>query len=180
MQNFEDSYNIFKIKMDGDEFDSDDEALVMGNVAFREVLNERDWKFLKKTYTLPINSLDLSPITDLDKVLTVWLNGNKLKKADFHQRFDPSFDYWIDHANNKIVPTSFTLNNQSLIVDYKYRPDDLEADTPIIKADFICSLIADRMRLNYMDKDQDTENYSHAQADYESNLNKLIAYNESL
>ena len=178
MTNFEDSKKIFEINTDGEEFDSDDDALVAGLLAFRKILANRDWKFLKRSYTLSSGNYSLSSITDLDKVLDIWLNGNKLKKASFEQRFDTSYDYYIDLYNNAIVP----INNITgeLVVDYKCRPDDFTMTSPIMKPDLMCPLIAYQMKMDYLDKDQDLETYGNAETNYNIFLNLLITFNESL
>jgi hypothetical protein len=173
---FENSYDIFKMDLEGEEFDSDDDALLSGNIAYREILNDRDWKFLKKTYTLP--GLDLSVIPDLDKVLKVWCNGTELKKASFDNRFDTSKDYWVDYANKMIVPINCDISD--LIVDYTFKPDDLESDTVPPKDDLICIMIAYKMELNYLRKDQDLATYQTIEDNYKRFLGLLINYNESL
>jgi hypothetical protein len=174
---FDDIYDIFKLELDGEEFDSDDDALLSGNLAYREILNNRDWKFLKKTYTLPAGSFDLSVIP-LDKVLDVWCNGVQLKKATFENRFDTSKDYWIDYANKRIV----SINNltSQLIVDYKYRPADLDEETPAVEPDLMNPVIAYQMGLNYMRKDQDTTVYAVLQDKFNQGFNLLIDHNENL
>lgn len=178
---FDDIYNIFKLELDGDEFDSDDDALLSGNLAYREILNYKDWKFLKKTYTLAAGSFDLSVITDLDKVLDVWVAGRQepLQKATFENRFDTSKDYWIDYANNLIVPIN-DLSSFQLIIDYKYKPADLQFSTSPIKADLMKPLIAYQMGLNYFRKDQDLSIYTTLQDKSNRAFNLLIDYNESL
>lgn len=178
---FEDSYNIFKLDLDGEEFDSDDDAKLSGNVAYREILADRDWKFLKKYYVLPIGSFDISVITDLDKVLNVFIPGRSepLKKATFENRFDTSKDYWIDLVNKLIVPIN-NLGTTQLLVDYKYKPADLDMNSVPVKDDLMCPVLAYKMELNYLRKDQDLTTYDTIQTNYNRVLNLLIAYNESL
>lgn len=178
--NLNDSYNIFKLDLDGEEFDSDDDAILSGNIAFREILNNRDWKFLKTAYTLAAGSFDFSVIANLDKILDVWCNGVKLKKATFDNRFDTSFDYWIDHVNKMIVPINSGLSGSPLIIDYKQKPDNLEMDSVPVKDDLICPLIAYKMELNYLNRDQDLTTYETTQANYKKFFDLLVDYNESL
>lgn len=179
---FEEIYNIFKLELDGEEFDTDDDALLAANVEFRNVLDDRDWKFLMKTTTLTAGTLSLASITDLDKVTNIYVanRDEPLYKASFDQRFDPNYDYYIDVVNNSIVLIENTYLSTPLVVEYKYAPVDLtDSNTPINQRRLI-PIIAYRMGLTYYRKDQDTSIYTQLQDKLEDSMNKLIAYNESL
>jgi len=179
---FDDIYNIFKVELDGEEFDSDDDALIAANLALNEIFAERDWKFLLKTQTLPAGTLSLAGITDLGKVIDVWAEGSEepLKKATFQQRFDSTFDYWIDVPNNTLVLINDEYNNTNLVVDYKYKPDALTDSNTPITVDHLNALVAYRMGLQYFRKDQDTTIYNLLVDKEDSTMNLLIAYNESI
>lgn len=175
-------YNIFKIKTDGEEFDSPEDALVMGNVAYRKILGKRDWIFLKKTTSVAISSSEYNYalIEDIDKPLALWYGDYKLKKANFDQRKDTNFDYWVDFANKKIKFIN-SYSGYSLDLDYKYKPDDIEDDeNPTVLQDDHAPIIAYQMILDFYEKDQDLSVYKEALVAYASTEASLIDYNESL
>jgi len=179
---FENIYDIFKVELDGEEFDSDDDALISANIALDEIFADRDWKFLLKTATLPAGTLSLASITDLGKVIDVWAEGSEepLRKATFQQRFDSSYDYWIDVPNNTLVLINETYINTNLVVDYKFKPDALTDSNTPITVDHLNALVAYRMGLQYFRKDQDTTIYNTLVEKEDTTMNLLIAYNESL
>jgi len=179
---FETIYNIFKLELDGEEFDSDEDALIAANLAMREILGDRDWKFLLKTSTLAAGTLSLAGITDLDKVIDVWAYDSEepLRKATFQQRFDTSFDYWIDLANNAIVLINEEYQSTALVVDYKYKPADITDTVDPLTVSHLNALIAYRMGLNYFRKDQDTTIYNILEKKEDQVMELLIMHNESL
>ena len=175
---FDNIYNLFKIKTDGEEFDSPDDALTMANVAYRKILAIRDWLFLKKTTTISItsSSYDYTDITDIDKPLALWYGDCQLKKAIFEKRKN-YFDYWIDYASKEINFIN-DFSGKALELDYKYRPADINGETEI--EDILGQCIAYQMILDYFEKDQDTSVYQEAYANYQKCMNILTDYNESL
>lgn len=178
---FEDIYAIFQLETDGEEFDTEEDALTAANVAFREVLAERDWKFLDKSYTMPTGSLSLAGITDLDKVLDVWYDRVLLTKADRKERFDSDKDYYVDYANLLIVPVSSgSLVTSEMIIDYKMKPVDItSSNTPIAK-EALHAIIARKMIMTYYRKDQDLTVYREASIKYEEGLDLLITEDGNL
>lgn len=176
---FEDIYDLFKVEMDGEEFDSDDDALLAAKNALKRIFAKRDWKKLKKTQTLAVGSFDLSAITDLDHVLKIWYNGYELKRADYDNRYDTEYDYYIDEANNLIVPINGGLDLQALIVDYKSKPADLtDSNTPVVWPEVYPAVVFD-MGMTYYRKDQDLSVYNQMQERYEEEMNLLIDSNEN-
>ena len=104
----EEIYDIFKRELDGEEFETDDDAIAAMNVAYRKILALRNWEALKRTTTLSAGSLSLSSISDnLDRVLEVWAtmgvdrDEQPLDKATFSDRFNYDKDYYYDHINIK-------------------------------------------------------------------------------
>lgn len=177
---FETIYNLFKIEMDGEEFDADEDALTKANVAYRTILRQRNWKFLNKTTQFAAGVTDLSTISDLDKVLKLWRNGEELVKTTFEQRFDDSKDYWIDHVGKKINYLSNSLLSSVIDVDYKYKPVDLtETNTPLV-VDGLENAIALQMCLDYYSKDQDLTVYTKIEEKLSKAIDSLINYNENL
>lgn len=185
----EDILGLFSQELDGESFDSDDDAKREMNISYRNILADRDWHILKKTATLAAGIVSLAGITDLDKVLSVWANMSadptdvlKLKKANFDQRFDPNFDYWIDHANNEIkwIDSNAPYAVYSLFVDYKYKPDDLDDDTEIVFPDIGYPAIAYDMILAFKEKDTDPDFYDQIVRKKERAMNLLIDWNEQL
>ena len=173
---FDDIYAIFQLETDGEEFDSDEDALIAANIAMREILMPRDWKFLEKSYTMPTGSLSLAGITGLDKVLRIWYNEIELEKGGRKDRYNDEKDYWVDTINNVIVPVGEgnTLTEQEMIMDYKYKPVDITAtNTPITKEGLI-PLIAWKMVMNYYRKDQDSSFYQICQDKYNEGMDILV------
>jgi hypothetical protein len=179
---FEDIYSIFKLELDGEEFDTDDDAVLACNIAFREVLDDRDWKFLIKTVTLTAGTLSLASILDLDKVTNVYVADSiePLKKATYENRFDTDYDYYIDLANNSIGLINSEYNNSDLIIDYKYYPADFTLVNTLTLNERLKPCIAYKMCLTYYRKDQDLSTYEKLENHYDSSMNQLIMHNENL
>ena len=182
---FEDIYDIFKLEMDGEEFDTDDDAVLASNLAMRDILDDRDWRFLSKTTTLSAGTLSLASITDLDKVTNIYVANREvpLAKATLDQRYDSSYDYYIDIISNTVVLINNDLVNTDLIIEYKYRPDDLTlTNNPLATQtqNRLKKVIAYAMTLTFYDKDQDLSVYTQLRTKYEDSLDRLIAYNESI
>ena len=179
-------YNTFKRELDGEEFASDEDALDAMNIAYRAILAERVWEFLKKSYTLPAGTYDLSAITDFDVVLAVWeiygsnpTDKEKLEKASFDNRYSEGYDYWIDLINRTIEMLNQSVIN-SLLVDYKYRPEDLTMETsPVFPSDY-APIIAYKMILDFKESDQDFDGYNEVSAKYARLKGLLVDYNEGL
>ncbi len=178
---WENIYNIFKIKTDGEEFDSPEDALVMGNVSYRKLLSMRDWLFLNKTTSISISSSEYtySSVTDLDKPLALWSSDYKLKKATFDQRKDTNYDYWIDYVSKKIKFIN-DYSGKTLDLDYKYKPADITISVEPVFGDTHDPIIAFQMILDFYEKDQDNSVYKEALTNYASHEALLIDYNESL
>lgn len=173
-------YNLFKIKTDGEEFDSEDDALLIANGAYRKLLAIRDWIFLKKTSSITITSTSYtySAITDLAKPLALWYGDYKLKKATFENRKDANYDYWIDYTSKKIMFIN-DYSGKTLDLDYKYRPDDISVSVdPVVEE--MGPAIAFQMILDYYEKDQDNSVYQQASANLSTSISSLTDYNESL
>lgn len=185
----EDIYNLFKQELDGEEFDSDDDALRVMNIVYRKILADRDWHILKKYATLTTPTLSLAGITDLDKVLKVWAVGDggstdrtPLKKARFDQRFDESFDYWINYPSNALalIGDNNSYAGKDKVVDYKYKPADLAMDTEPIFPVVGQPAIAYEMILVYKEKDENPDFYTQIEKKRDVAVAQLIAWNESL
>jgi len=181
MKKAQDILDLFSQDLDGESFDSDADALREINISYRNLLGERDWHILKKSYTLPAGTTLLSAITDLDKVLKVWENGNELKKTNFDNRFDTNYDYWIDHANGTINFINYTVWATDLIIDYKYAPDDLaNMEDEIVFPDVAYPIISYDMILAFKEKDTDPDFYDKVEIKKEKALNNTINWNENL
>ncbi len=185
----QDIYDLFQQELDGETFDSDADALREMNISYRNILSDRDWHILKKTATLTAGTTLLTGITDLDKVLKIWANVGtlptdvlELKKANFDQRFDPNFDYWIDHVNNQIkwIDNNAPYAIYNLFVDYKYKPDDISLTSEIVLPDVGYPAIAYDMILSFKEKDADPDFYSQIGTKKEKSLDRLIQWNEEL
>lgn len=186
----EEIYNLFKQELDGEEFEDEDDAIRMMNVADRKIRSERDWEILKTDATLPAGTTSLDGITDLDKVLKVWATKNvandeiELKKANFNARHNydgDTFDYYIDHKNNEIVFIHDDVwDGYDLIVDYKYKPDalDMEAE-PVIPEDYQ-PRIAYEMVLAYKRGDESFDGYREVERKNEEMREQMVDWNEGL
>ena len=175
---FEDIYALFKVEMDGEEFDSDDDALLAANTAMRTILADRDWIFLEKSYTLPTGTFSLASLTDLDKLIRVWYDEEELVKAEYKDRFNTEKDYYFDTATSLIVPINEGLDTSEMIADYKFIPTAITATTDTNLSAKVISLInpliAYLMGMSYYRKDQDLTIYNQLQEKYEQGFNKLI------
>lgn len=183
METFEDIYNLFRSETDGEEFDSDDEALIQGNVAYRTILAERPWKFLKMFYetTVSGSSISLSVIADLDnnRVLAICCNDYILKKATFEQRKDRSYDYWVDYANGEIKFIN-DFEGQEIEIEYIYKPSDITMESGTVLGPTHNPIIAYRMILDFKEKDSDPTFYQSVEKKYDKARGLLINYNENL
>lgn len=183
-------YDYFLIKLDNDNFDGeDDDALKIANVAYRIILGEKPWNFLKTSANLLAGTNSLSGITNFDRLLRVWAvissdptDNVEMKKANFEERFNPQKDYWLDIPNNKIelIGNNNQYANSDKIVDYLYKPSDITASNSPKLPDFAAFLISLHMIKIFKQADQDYDFYSIHGAEYEELMNKLIDYNESL
>lgn len=185
----EEIYNLAKQEMDGDEFDSDDDALRAMNVAYRKILAERIWEILKKSSTLGVGITSLAGIADLDFVIKLWATKGgandeiELTKGNRDERFDyqKNMDFYVDLASNAIVfryPNDW--NEYYIIVDYKYRPAALTLNTsPIFPEDY-CPRIAYEMVLAYKRGDENFDGYSAVEAKNNELKELMTDWNESL
>ena len=178
---FEEIYNIFKMEMDGEEFDTDEDALLAANIEFKEILRDRNWKFLLKTTTLAAGNLSYSGITDIDKVIKVWDDGVELERATFERRFDESKDYWNDIPNKTLVAINTGILSRPLTLDYKMKIEDITDTNDLLPdVDALRPLIAYRMCLHFYRKDQDTTVINKIEEKEAKANNSLISYNENL
>jgi len=188
----EEIYNLFQLELDGETFDSDEDAEQEMNIAWRNLLSDRNWVKLKKTQTLSAGETDLTTITDLDKVLKVWAVGDggstdrtPLIGGTFDDRFNLSFDYWIDHVNQtfNLIGDDNSYEEDELVVDYKYKPDDLaledENDVSVFPA-FAHPIIAYDMILAYKEKDENPDFYQTIERKRERLFDRLVLWNEQL
>lgn len=179
----EEIYNLFKQELDGEEFESDEDAQRAMNVAYRKILAERDWEILRRTAALTNPSL--AAITDLDKVLDVWAGGVELKRANYRDRFkyDQEKDYYVDLANNQIgFIHSGVWQDCILTIDYKYRPDDLDlssTDEPIFP-DTYCPRIAYEMVLAYKRGDESFDGYREVERKNQELEDLMVDWDSSL
>jgi hypothetical protein len=182
-------YNLFMDELDGETLESEEQALRLMNVAYRNILADRIWHVLKKSSNLTARTTSLAGITDLDQVLEVRAKTGSLStdvtplsKARFDQRFDTTFDYWWDMAGNALQPIGDTSSYTQYpwIVDYKYRPDDLTMDTAPVFHEVGHPAIAYEMILVYKESDENSDFYREIKAKKEDSMNKLIQWNEDL
>lgn len=182
-------YKIFQDELDGEEFESNEQALRAMNVAYREILAEREWEFLKKTSTLAAGVNSLTGITDFKKLLIVWATKGQtndeieLVKGNWSERFDYDIelDYVYDQANRSL---SFRYPEQwaayQRIVDYIFKPDDLTMETEPVFDDEFCPRIAYKMVLSYKRGDEGFDGYREV-TQKESELEaKMTDYDDSL
>jgi len=177
---FEEIYEIFKLELDGEEFDTDDDALVAANKAMRSVLTEREWKFLQTSTTFAPDDLTFGSRDNFEKVIRVWYDGAELNKAELDERFDTRFDYYIDHVTKEIMLITDFYSGKDLVVDYVSRPDDIELENEPISVNLLNVLIAYTMGLTYFRKDQDTTIYTILEEKRADALNELIDFNNTL
>ena len=177
---FEEIYNIFRVELDGEEFDTDDDALLGANTIMREILRQRDWKFLLTSTTFAAGNLSWADIDNFGKVIRVWYDSVELAKAEFDERFDPSFHYYVDVRNQTLGLISDFYEDKALIVDHTFKPDDMELENAPLEIEALNALIAYKMGLLYYRKDQDTTVYANMETKYDQAWKTLIDYDNSL
>ncbi len=177
---FEDIYEQFQIEVDGEQFDSDDDALVAANKAMRAILKERDWKFLQTTTTFSAGDLSFLEIDNFDAIIRIWYDSSELNKAEFDRRFDTEYDYWIDNFAKEVMLIGTFYEDKDLIVDYKYIPDEMTLTNDPLTIPLLNDVIALKMELTYFVKDQDMTTYTQMEDRLENAMNLLIDYNNSL
>jgi len=186
-------YSLFQTITDGEEFDSDDAAISIMQVAYDDLLSQRDWYFLNKTVAVLSTSLTLP--TDCAKVLRLWLvdsagnvSSEPLQRTTFEKRYENVGDYYINEVSKTIVfLESFT--NCSFILDYKYRPNRLGFNTiaysagpPIVEAidsvtvipsEFV-AVLAFYMKKQYKSADENYDFYKETGIDFLALEQKMI------
>ncbi|MDQ5987384.1 MAG: hypothetical protein CSYNP_03124 [Syntrophus sp. SKADARSKE-3] len=181
--------DLFMDKVDGDEFSSEEAALRSMNEKYRKLLGKKDWKFLKKTVTLPAGTTSLAGITDLDKVLKVRVQTGQastdvieLEKAEWEDRFNTDKDYYIDIVNNTVnfIGDGNSYAQYPLIIDYKYKPVDLIMETaPVFNSDFH-PILAYAMAKDFKTADENTDFYNEMSAKEEEIEEDMDNYYENL
>lgn len=189
-----DIYDLVQDLLDGDEFQSDDAAQRSMNTNYRKILADRDWYFLIRTTTMQLDSLIYSALPNFDKVLNVYhvdtagtVNPTPLRKAMYSDRFNTEYDYYISEATGEIILINELTG--SLLVDYKFRPNDLGFtavpysegppvvngidDTPIIPVTFR-PLLALGMVHDFKKSDEAEEMFRAHGLDEESLFNAMI------
>ncbi|HPQ42935.1 MAG TPA: hypothetical protein PKZ42_01810 [Syntrophales bacterium] len=185
----EEIYNLAKQEMDGEEFESEEDALRAMNVAYRKILAERIWEILKKTTTLAAGTTSLAGIIALDFVIRLWATKGKsndeieLTKGNFGDRYDYNIDmdYWIDLANNQIgFRYSDVWDEYDLITDYKYKPDALTMETePVFPEDYH-PRIAYEMVMAFKRGDESFDGYAEVERKNNELAELMTDWNEGL
>lgn len=182
-----DIYALFKVHLDGEEFNSDTDALLAMNTAYRKILSERDWEFLKKSSAQPRGFSTLSTITDLSYVRGVWavIGTQKnakmpLSKTTYDNRFDENYDYYIDYASGTFnyIASSEPSTWLSYIIDYKYKPADLTMTTSPVWPEEYHALLAYEMIKAYKEADATFDFYKETSGRYEDMRSGLTLWNE--
>jgi len=177
---FEEIYNIFKLELDGEEFDTDDDALLAANLAMTEIFKDRDWRFLTTSTTFAAGTLAFGTIDNFGKIIRIWYDSVELRRAQQDERFDTSFDYYIDNVSKEIVLITDFYEDKALIVDHLWVPDPIELENTPITEPLLNALIAYKMGLNYFRKDQDTTIYGILETKRDITARKLIDYDNTL
>ncbi len=182
-------YDLFKVHVDDEEFNSDDAAIAAMNAAYRKILSERDWEFLKKTVLMPRGMSSLATITDLDTVIRVWaqtgsgsFDFSELEKSSFDKRFTGEGDYYIDYVTKSFVYLhgSEPVNWLGYAVDYKYRPADLDLESTPVWPEEYHSLLAYEMVRAYKEGDLTYDFYKEVGYRYEDVAGNLARWNDQL
>ena len=177
---FEEIYNIFKLELDGEEFDTDDDALIAANLALDEILADREWKFLTTSTTFVAGNLTYGDRDNFDKILRIWYDSVELKRAAQDERFDTCYDYYVDNVTKEVTLITDFYEDKDLIVDYKHKPDPIELENTPIDVKLLNALIAYKMGLSYFRKDQDTTIYGILENKRDITERKLIDYDNTL
>ena len=114
---------------------------IMMNIAYREVLAERPWRFLVKWYesqdfssqvTLPADFNSTLPDEEGHGHLFVGTPNNKYLEIDIKKKIDyenTTGFFYIDRANNKIVFTGNAVDSGKVKLPYIFDPDDITETT---------------------------------------------------
>jgi hypothetical protein len=129
------------------------QKLALAENKYRDVLNDRDWEFLRKVASVTIASseVDLSGLSDSfrnfaenDKEKTghrfgFWIGTSFYPVVNMQDRRTHDAMSYFDLANTKIVLPSglSSLNGSTASVDYFYKPAALAVGTsPIFNSDY--------------------------------------------
>lgn len=141
----------FNLQVDDSSELSDVEALDLANDIYGDICDDRQWEWLKKTYTgttstsvsyvaLPSDFRELSLNKDNRSVIFVGTSYREYEVIPFSSRRDyrdqDGFAY-IDVANSRLYFTKQPTSAESIEYDYIRIPDDLLTSTsPVFRAGF--------------------------------------------
>lgn len=123
------------------------QKLALANSKYRDVLNDRDWEFLRQVASVTIASGEIAVPADFRNFAEnnnvghrfgFWIGDSYYPIVNMmDRRTHTAFSYY-DQANSKIVlAEGLSLNGQTASFDYFYRPDDLAVDTsPVFNSNY--------------------------------------------
>ena len=123
------------------------QKLALAERKYRDVLNDRDWEFLRSTATVTIASGEIAIPSDFRNFAEnnktkyrfgFWIGDSFYPVVNMQERRTRTDLSYYDARNSKIVlADGLSLNGQSASFDYFYKPDALTVGTaPVFRSDF--------------------------------------------
>ena len=123
------------------------QKLTLAERKYRDVLNDRDWEFLRTTATVPVaNSLIAVPAdfrnfaenNDTRYRFGFWIGDSFYPVVNMQDRRTNTDKSYYDARNSQIVlADGLSLDGQSASFDYFYNPEALTVETaPVFRSDF--------------------------------------------
>ncbi len=147
----------FELQVDDSSELSSDEELALANEIYSDIQNDRDWEWLKTTYTgntstsiptvtLPTNFKKVIPNKDNRSVIFIGTDYSEYEVIPFSSRRDyrnMSGYCYIDIPNNNLVFTLQPTEVKQIEYDYIKRASDLTTATePLVTTNQFGNLIA--------------------------------------
>ena len=126
---------------------SADQKLELADAKYRDVLNDRDWEFLRKAASVVVASGEIAVPADFRNFAEnndtshrfgFWIGTSFYPVISLQDRRTHTALSYYDTANSKIVlADGLSLDGQTASFDYFYKPDALTVSTePVFNGDY--------------------------------------------
>ena len=126
---------------------SAEQKLALAESKYRDVLNDRDWEFLRQVADVAVASGEIAIPSDFRNFAEnndtgyrfgFWIGDTFYPIVNMQDRRTHTGLSYYDHANSKIVlDEGLNLNGQAASFDYFYKPDVLTVSTsPVFNSDY--------------------------------------------
>lgn len=177
----------FNLQVDDSSNLSTDEELALANEIYFDIANDRQWEWLKTTFTdvtsvslpyvaLPANFKELAQNKDNRSVVFVGTDYSEYEVVPFSSRRDyrdqDGFCY-IDVPNQRLYFTLQPTSVKAIEFDYIKRPADLTLSTePLFNSKH--EIISYGMAAKFVNIDQEDKNKSSYQKENKDEYNKFL------